>query len=321
MKNNIIMVLWMLLASLLSGCDEIDIGPPRPPRVVKFEIVKVENNSCVCGALAVRYSVKNVGERDASIKINRLERSLSSPIISSTPIFPYITKGESQLLDCSILPNEENKCDRHVAYEVMGGIYPDTPDNMAKETIISLVEDNLSSSAELQSTGHCVQKCVSGDKTCILIPATNSPDTPLGNKIALLIRGLPSDGMVAINKILALTKTGENTCGRTDLVTRHNSAYNYGKQCDIGGSISQKGVVGISVPMNLRFAFDLKNSGNFTMVFNKKDGAPVTKFEDPILNSYFGGNSVARIDYVDGLFIGEFYTTSSPSNCLAIKTF
>lgn len=309
-----------LFVMMLGGCEQ-----PVNSRIQNpvFSVSKVDESQdgCSCPS-AVRYRIDNTGSADGRLAVTRLERLLNSSAVTSKDVTLSIPRGGNHQLDCSVQPDESNTCNRQVAYKVLGQHYPDTPADMARDAIINLVQDNLASSGALSPTGQCVSPCVNGDDQCELVDATNTPDAPLGRKIANLLGNLPENGNVPVEKILELTKTGENTCQRTDMATRNHYAYNYGNDnCVIKGVLpAGLGSADTHVPGNLMFNFDTGgNVGNFTMVFPRKKGAVELEFSNPVLNSAFGAH-LARIDHVDGLFIGEFQAGNGAKNCFALKT-
>lgn len=310
----------------LSGCDPVAARRSSLPSDIAVREIPQGSTQCRCPG-ARRFRVVNNGSSATTVGFVRLERRLTSDDVTQISETRRIGgEGGEVLLQCSILESNGGDCltGTRIAYRVNGIHYPETPENMVRETIVKLVSENLQTSDPLTSTGRCPKDCANTTSgRCVVVDATGSPDAGLAARVGDLVGTMPRSGTVPIKRILELTKGDANSCGRTDIATDNGMAHNYGddRSCTINGTLPLNlGDANTVVPSNLLFRFDPGQSvGNFSLQFLRSRGAPVVRFSDPTLEAKLGGR-LARADFIDGVVSGEFVTNAGANVCLGIRT-
>lgn len=315
MKKTYTTFLAFACITLIMGC--VDKHPPVNSRPsIKFELMSANEANCSCQG-AVKYKITNTGSaagtRDG-IRYSRILNQGDSAVVSQNVTITVQPKS-SIPLECSLVADQNSDCVVSQTYQFNGTNYPNDISNISRDVIINMVTASIDPlPSDLSPTNSCLNACVTNNPSCQKFDASASPDAPLGKAIALLLGNLSSDQTIGVSKIMALTRSGQNECGRTDVVLKNNLAHNFGNRCDIRGILpGGAGSADVSVPSSMQFRYNQLGAGNFSFKFYKSGATPSMLFSDPTLQTALGG-SIKQLNYHDGQFIMQH----DNNNCFAI---
>lgn len=317
MRKSIALVLIFSGVVLLPGC-EARSGPRKPVPGVDVLMMEPEEANCQCAG-AVRYKLVNQGGHrwmKKGIRYRRLLTQDSSTVVPQ-PLTIEVGPNATVPLQCSILPDSNADCIESVVFEIDGIQYPDTLQDLNRDMVVDIVQastDPLNS--DMNPTGDCVQACL-GDsgQPCQSFDATGSSDVQLGKEIALLLGNVTPRDTIGIDKIVELTSSKTNECGRTDVAFENYVGYNFGNACEIRGTLpGGSGRADVIVPSSLLLEYSKKGAGNFEFRFYKSGAAPEVRFSDGGLQQAYGGH-IKQMNYHDGQYILQHENNS----CFAIR--
>lgn len=301
---------------MITGCPGHGGGRTKTPNI-KVELLSANEANCSCQS-AVKYKINNSGTADGNISGKRFTRTLNqgdSAVVSQN--VNITVKAKSSIpLECSLVPDQNSDCVRSQTYQLDGINYPNDIANVSREVIINMVTASIDPlPSDLSPTNSCLNACITNNASCQSFDASSSSDAPLGKAIALLLGNLSPDQTIGVGKIMALTRSGQNECGRTDVVLKNNLAHNFGNRCDVKGILpGGAGNADVSVPSSMQFQYEQLGAGNFSFKFYKSGAAPSMLFSDPALQTALGG-SIKQLNYHDGQYIMQH----DNNNCFAIS--
>ncbi len=315
MKKTNVMLLAFTCMTLIIGC--VDKAPPVNKRPnIKFDLMSPNEANCSCQG-AVKYKITNTGSAAGTRTGKRFSRILNQgdSAVVSQDVTITVQPKSSIPLECSLVADQNSDCVVSQSYQFGGINYPNDISNISREVIINMVTASIDPlPSDLSPTNSCLNSCVTNNPSCQKFDASASTDAPLGKAIALLLGNLSADQTIGVGKIMGLTRSGQNECGRTDVVLKNNLAYNFGNRCDVKGILpGGAGSADVSVPSSMLFRYGKLGAGNFSFKFYKSGAAPSLTFSDATLQTALGG-SIKQLNYHNGQFIMQH----DNNNCFAI---
>ncbi len=293
-------LIFILTAS--AGCEPSS-GMRRHPTATPVRVKVGTSPECRC---ADSQYVSVEAQAGTRYTYTALERSLYAPaseIRVSRPVQGDVSRGLGCTIDRS--PDDPTRCTVIRTFNVGGVMYPNDLETLSRERVLAIVAGRLhDASGGNQGAGHCAARCKAAGGDCPTYDGRTSGDVELGPRIAQLVATFDPNTTVGIGRIMELTSSGKNECGRTDIAGNGGVHSNAGSRCAIQSSLGPLGSIAIAIPDALQFRLEKHAVNRFTMLFDKAAGAPRLELSGGSLPSAYNG-PVNRVDYIDGLYAVE----------------